>query len=102
MSPWLDQLRAKDGSSSVSFESAKSGTKSTKVKVKLNQPVADFDVFIDHPSGDKSLDEDFGILKVKTPRVQTMDGETSLRRSTRVKYPLERLNYDSFAMYHYA
>ena len=48
---------------------------------------------VDHDSsGEESLDEEFGIPKVQTPGV---------RRSTRVKYPVERLKYDSFAAHHF-
>ena len=88
MSPWLGRLRAKDGSPNVLFRSAKSKIKPTKGKEKVNQPMADFDVSAGHSSGDESLDEEFGIPKVKTLGVQIMEGETSLRRSTRVKYPV--------------
>ena len=95
-------MREKDGSPNVSFESAESRTKSKKGKEKVNQPMADFDVFARHSSGDESLDEEFGIPKVKTLGVQRMEGETSLHRSTHVKYPVERLKYDSLATHHYA
>ena len=64
--------------------------------------MTDFDVSAGHSSGDESLDEEFGIPKVKMPGVQRMEGEISLRKSTRVKYPVERLKYDSFAAHHYA
>ena len=43
-------------------------------------------------SGKQSLDEEFGIPKGQTPGVC---------RSTRVKYPVERLKYDSFAAHHF-
>ena len=43
-------------------------------------------------SNDESLDDEFGIPKVQTPGVH---------RSTRVKYPVERLKYDSFAARHF-
>ena len=102
MSPWSGTLRAKDGSPNASFGSAESRTKSAKGKEKVNQSMADFDVSAGHSSGDESLDEEFGIPKVKTPGVQRMEGEKSLRRSTRVKYPVERLKYDSLAVHHYA
>ena len=97
-----NRSREKDGSPNASFGSAESRTKSAKGKEKVNQPMADFDVSAGHSSGDESLDEEFGIPKVKTPGVQRMEGETSLRRSTRVKYPVERLKYDSLAAHHYA
>ena len=43
-------------------------------------------------NGEESLDEEFGIPKVQTPGV---------RRSTRVRYPVERLKYDSFFAHHF-
>ena len=43
-------------------------------------------------SGEESLDEEFGIPKVQTPRVH---------RPTRVRYPMERLKYDSFVAHHF-
>ena len=74
-----------DGSPNVSIGSPESGIKSAKEKEKVNQPMADFDVSAGHSSGDESLDEEFGIPKVKKPSVQRMEGETSLCRSTHVK-----------------
>ena len=96
------RLRAKDGSPNVSFGSAKSATKLAKGKEKVNQPMADFDVSVGHLSGNKSLDEEFGVPKVKTPGVQRMEEGIGLCRSTHVKYPMQRLNYESFAMHHCA
>ena len=69
VSPWSSRLRANDGSPNVLFGSAKSRTKSTKGKEKVNQSMADFDVFAGHSSGNESLDEEFGIPKVKMPSV---------------------------------
>ena len=43
-------------------------------------------------SGDESLDDEFGIPKVQNPGV---------RRSTCVKYLVERLKYDNFAARHF-
>ena len=70
-SPWSGRLRAKDGSPNASFGSAESRTKSANGKEKVNQLMADFDVSAGHSSGDESLDEEFGIPKVKTPGVQS-------------------------------
>ena len=69
MSPWSGRLRTKDGSPNVLFGSAKSRTKSTRGKEKVNQPMADFDVSIGHSSSNESLDEAFGIPKIKTSGV---------------------------------
>ena len=95
VSTWSSRLRAKDGSSNVSFGSAKSRKILANGKEKVNQPMADFDVSATHSTSNESLDEEFGIPKVKMPSVQRMEGETSLHKSTHVKYPKERLNYDS-------
>ena len=100
--PWSGRLRAKDGSPNVSFRSAKSAIKLAKGKEKVNQPMANFEVFASHSSGDKSLDEEFGVPKVKTIGVQRMEGGIGFCRSTCVKYPIQRLNYESFAAHHYA
>ena len=102
VSPWSGRLRVKDGSPNVSFGSVESATKSAKGKGKVNQPKADFDVSAGHLNGDESLDEEFGVPKVKTPRVQRMEEGIGLRKSTCVKYPMQRLNYESFVAHHYA
>ena len=53
-------------------------------------------------SGEESLDEEFGIPKVKAQGVQIMEGKISLHMFTHVKYPRERLKYDILAAHHYA
>ena len=47
--------------------------------------MAHFDVSIGHSKGKESLDEEFGIPKVKMLGVQIIEGETSLHRPTHVK-----------------
>ena len=48
---------------------------------------------VDHDSnGEESLDEQFGIPRVQTPRVH---------RFTCAKYPMERLKYESFVAHHF-
>ena len=77
-------MRAKDGSPNVSFGIVESATKSAKGKEKVNQSMADFEVSAGHSSNNESLDEEFGVPKVKTPGVQRMEegiGCTSLRVS---------------------
>ena len=56
-----------------------------------------------------SLDEELGIPSVVTPGVRksrnvikTPGGDAGTRRSTRVKYPVDRLRYDGFSAHHYA
>ncbi len=57
----------------------------------------------------KSMGEESKILLVTTPRAQmakkalkTPDNNNGVRRSTRVKYPVQRLTYDGFIAHHYA
>ena len=69
VSPWLGWLRAKDGSSNLSFGSAKSNIKSIKGKEKVIYPMVDFDVSAGHSRDKESLDEEFGIQKVNMPSV---------------------------------
>ena len=64
--------------------------------------MADFEVSAGHSSSDKSLDEEFGVPKAKTLGVQRMEEGIGLRRSTHVKYPMQRLNYESFVAHYYA
>ena len=54
-----------------------------------------------HPSGDESLDEEFGIPSVRTPGVQRVQ-ENEVCRSSRIKYLVNRLRYDNLAAHHYA
>ena len=64
----------------------------------MDQPMTVFDVSAGHSmadrdsSSDESLDGEFGIPKVQTPRV---------RRSTHAKYPVERLKYENFVALHF-
>ena len=55
-----------------------------------------------------SLDEELGIPSVVTPCVRKSKnvikapgGNAGTRRSTRVKYPIDRLRYDGFTSHHY-
>ena len=51
-----------------------------------------------------SLDEEFGIPSVKTRGVKKeLEGmHSKLRRSSRVKNPMQRLMYDGYVAHHYA
>ena len=56
-----------------------------------------------------SLDEELGIPSVVAPSVRksrnvikTLEGDAGTRRSTRVRYPIDRLRYDGFSAHHYA
>ena len=100
VNPWSGRLRNPSASPNVSIGSARSKASSAKGKEKVDQPMIGFDA--GHSSGDESLDEEFGVPKVKTPKVQRMEGGIVLHRSTHVKYPMQRLNYESFATHHYA
>ena len=96
--PWLGRLRSPSASPNASAESTGRNVNSGKGKNKVDQPMAIFDVFVGHSmadydcSGGESLDEEFGIPKVQT---------SGVRRSTCVKYPVERLKYDSYAAHHF-
>ena len=54
-----------------------------------------------HSSGDESLDEEFGIPSVQTPGVQRVQ-ENEVRKSSHIKYLVNRLRYDNLATHHYA
>ena len=92
VNPWSGRLRSSSSSPNASIRSTGKDLNSTKGKKKVGQSMVVFDVLarhsmVDHDSsGKESLDEDFGIPKVQNPEV---------RRSTCVKYPMERLKYDS-------
>jgi hypothetical protein len=66
---------------------------------------------VDDESSDleKSVGEESRILSITTPGVRmankglkTPDNNSGMRRSTRVKYPVQRLTYDGFVAHHYA
>ena len=98
VNPWSGRLRSPSASPNASVGSTGKNVNSAKGKKKVDEPMAIFDVSAGHSmadhdsSGEESLDEEFGIPKVQTPGVH---------RSTRVKYPVERLKYDSFAAHHF-
>ena len=79
--------------SSVSPGSAESKAATTKGKEKVEQSMIGFDA--GHSSSDESLDEELGIPRLNTPGVKKMQGGEGVRRSTRVKYLVERLRYDN-------
>ena len=58
----------------------------------------------DSSGSEMSLDEEFGIPAMKTPDVKkAMEAmNAKLRRSTRVKNPVQRLVYDGYVAHHYA
>ena len=98
VNPWSGRLRSPSASPNASIGSTGKNVNSAKGKKKVDQPMAVFDVSAGHSmanhdsSGKESLDEEFGI-----PKVQTL----GVCRSTRAKYPVERLKYDSFAAHHF-
>ena len=98
VNPWSGRLRSPSASPNASVGSTGKNVNSAKGKKKVDQPMAIFYVseghsMADHDSsGEESVDEEFGIPKVQNPGV---------RRSTCVKYPVERLKYDSFAAHHF-
>ncbi len=55
------------------------------------------------------MGEESRILSITTPAarmakkvLKTLDNNSEVRRSTRVKYPVQRLTYDGFVAHHYA
>ena len=80
--------------------SVESKVTTAKGKEKVGQPMAGFDA--GHSSSDESLDEEFGIPRLSTLGVKMMQGGEGIRKSTRVKYPVERLRYDNLVSHHYA
>ncbi len=58
---------------------------------------------------EKNVGEELRILSVTTlatrmakKALKTLDNNSGVRRSTRVKYPIQRLTYDVFVVHHYA
>ena len=67
------------------------------------------DVDVDSSGLEQSLDEEFGIPSVKTPRVRrmhienrTLGSDPRPRRSQRMRNPVERLTYESYVACHCA
>ena len=63
----------------------------------------------DSSGSEQSLDEELGIPAMVTPGVQrtkttlrTPGSDPGVRRSTRVKYPVDRLRYNGYTAHHYA
>ena len=58
----------------------------------------------DSSGSEHSLDDEFGIPSVKTPGVKkALEGmHSKLRRSSRVKKPVQHLRYDSYVARHCA
>ena len=62
----------------------------------------------DSDGSEQSLDEEFGIPVVRTPgarrakQVATLGSDPGPRRSTRVRFPVDRLTYDGYVTHHYA
>ena len=87
---------------------------SQKGKEKVDQPMGDVNAghsYVDGESSgsEQSIDDELGIPSVVTPGVRkTRDvlkapgSEPILRRSTRARYPVDRLKYDGFTAIHYA
>ena len=89
---WSGRLRS--GSPNVSV-----GSKTESIKGKEKVDVFD----AGHSSGDESLDEEFGIPTVRTPGIQRVqDVSKEVRRSSHIKYLVNRLRYDSLFAHHYA
>ena len=87
---------------------------SRKGKEKVDQPMVDLNAghsYVDGESSgsEQSIDDELGIPSVVTPRVRrTRDvlkahgSDPILHRSTKARYPVDRLKYDGFTAIHYA
>ena len=84
---------------------------SRKGKEKVDEPRAVYDASTnqsivggDSSGSEMSLDEELGILTMRTPGVKkAMEAMNSnLRRSKHIKNPVQRLSYDSYLAHHYA
>jgi hypothetical protein len=100
-------------------ESSISGSNSTPWKGRLrssniidgSSQTSSRNPHVDDESNDleKSVGEESRIPSITTPEarmakkaLKTPDNNNGVRRSTRVKYPVQRLTYDSFVAHHYA
>ncbi len=90
--PWKGRLKSSnivDGSSQTSFRNVH--------------------VYDESSDSDKSVGEESRISLVTIPgarmarkALKTPDNKNGVRRSTRMKYPIQRLTYDGFVAHHYA
>ena len=111
VSPWLGRLRSHASPRDAHRDAIGASTHvSRKGKEKVDQPFMP-DMSGGHSSSgsEQSLNEELGIPAVVTPGVQrtkttlrTPGSDPGVRRSTRVKYPVNRLRYDSYTSHHYA
>ena len=91
-------LRSPSASPNALVESTRRNVNFEKGKNKMDHPMAIFDVFAGHSmddydsSGGESVDEEFGIPKLQT---------SGVRKSMYVKYPFERLKYDTYVAHHF-
>jgi hypothetical protein len=90
--PWKGRLR----SSNIVHGSSQTSSKNSHVNGESSD-------------SDKRVGEESRILSVTTPRVRmakkalkTPNNNSGMRRSTRVKYHVQRLTYDGFVAHHYA
>jgi hypothetical protein len=90
--PWKGRLR----SSNIVHGSSQTSSRSSHVDGESNE-------------SKKSEGEESRITSVTTPgarmvkkALKTPDNNSGVRRSTRVKYPIQRLTYDGFVTHHYA
>jgi hypothetical protein len=92
------------------------GDASYKGKEKVSEPLGmpDISARYSHVDGksngsEQSLDEEFGILAIKTPGVRRANAtnrtprtDPGPRKSTREKQPVQILIYDGYVAHHYA
>jgi hypothetical protein len=90
--PWKGRLR----SSNIVHGSSRTSSRNSHVDGESSE-------------SEKSEGEESRITSVTTPgarmvkkALKTPDNNSAVRRSTRVKYPVQRLTYDGFVAHHYA
>jgi len=102
--PWSGRLRTQTNSANLENVSQKGKEKVDDThgfpEISEGQSIVDGD----SSGSNMSLDEDLGIPSMKTLGVKNaMEGmNAKLRRSSRVKKPVQRLMYDGYVAYHYA
>ena len=102
--PWSGRLRERESPTASSNVSRKGKEKVDDAQNMPNLSAGRDDVEGHSSGSEHSLDEEFGIPSVKTPGVKkALEGmHSKLRRSSRVKNPVQRLMHDGYVAHHYA
>ena len=102
--PWSGRLRERESPTSSTNVSRKGKEKVDDAPKLPNLSAGHDDAEADSSGSEHSLDDEFGIPSVKTPGVKkALEGmHSKLRRSSRVKKPVQHLRYDSYVARHCA